>query len=167
MPWIGRIERESALADRVLRIALLAFVPSFIPPLITAPNPNHGHSDPVTTCDGHSYDRAAIEAWLSRGHKRSPMTGSELLTKRLYPNVTLKQLAAHLLPVTEEEAVRNVECEMGMCVSCLVPIAGATDYGVCIPTGRRSGGGNESSGSSSSSGNNNNNRHRMQQRPWV
>lgn len=91
------------------------------------------------------------------------MTGSELLTKRLYPNVTLKQLAAHLLPVTEEEAVCNVESVMRMCVLFAVYQHQALNT-VCIPSTRRSGGGNESTGSSSSS--NNYNLHRTQQRPW-
>lgn len=73
----------------------------------SATPPYHKNRDPVTTCDGHSYDRLAIEAWLARGHKRSPMTGSELQTRRLYPNVALKQLAAHLIPMTQEEEVRG------------------------------------------------------------
>ena len=34
--------------------------------------------DPVQAADGHSYERQAIERWLSDGNRRSPLTGAEL-----------------------------------------------------------------------------------------
>ncbi len=34
--------------------------------------------DPVTTEDGHTYERAAIEKWFELGHDTSPSTGTEL-----------------------------------------------------------------------------------------
>ena len=55
--------------------------------------------DPVSTADGHTYGRAAIERWLSN-HNSSPLTGSELPHTELTPVHALRQLI-------EEWAVRN------------------------------------------------------------
>ena len=45
--------------------------------------------DPVIACDGHSYERSAIEKWLSKSRK-SPMTGLNLESTVLIPNLGLK-----------------------------------------------------------------------------
>ena len=45
--------------------------------------------DPVTTFDGLSYERAAIESWL-REHDTSPLTGEPLPSKMLIPNTALR-----------------------------------------------------------------------------
>lgn len=45
--------------------------------------------DPVIACDGHSYERGAIEKWLSKS-KKSPMTGLRLKSTVLIPNHGLK-----------------------------------------------------------------------------
>ena len=45
--------------------------------------------DPVIACDGHSYERCAIEKWLSKSRK-SPMTGLNLESTVLIPNLGLK-----------------------------------------------------------------------------
>lgn len=47
--------------------------------------------DPVMTCDGHTYERKAIEAWLNN-HDTSPSTNLPLSNKNLMPNVVLKNL---------------------------------------------------------------------------
>jgi hypothetical protein len=47
--------------------------------------------DPVMTCDGHTYDRVAIEAWLS-SNDTSPMTGLELSNKMVTPNYLVRGL---------------------------------------------------------------------------
>lgn len=47
--------------------------------------------DPVMTCDGHTYERLAIEAWLIK-HKTSPITNMNLENKNLIPNFVIKQL---------------------------------------------------------------------------
>lgn len=53
--------------------------------------------DPVTLLgDGHTYERAAIEDWLARGNKSSPMTGAALTDQQLVPNLVLKTLAEQL-----------------------------------------------------------------------
>ena len=45
--------------------------------------------DPVKTCDGHTYDRAAILQWFTQ-HDTSPLTGLSLPNKDLAPNDALK-----------------------------------------------------------------------------
>lgn len=49
-------------------------------------------TDPVSTIDGQTYERSAIEEWFSRGNDTSPATGQHLSSKRLIPNLALKQL---------------------------------------------------------------------------
>merc|ERR1712045_349656 len=42
-------------------------------------------TDPVICCDGHTYERAAIEQWL-RGNSRSPKTNQPLQSREVIPN---------------------------------------------------------------------------------
>ncbi len=49
--------------------------------------------DPVVCSDGHTYERAAIERWLS-SHATSPKTNAPLPTKALLPNHALKGVLA-------------------------------------------------------------------------
>jgi len=46
-------------------------------------------SDPVVTCDGHTYERSAIEAWF-RSKNTSPITNEALESKALIPNIHLR-----------------------------------------------------------------------------
>jgi adenylate kinase len=48
-------------------------------------------SDPVTTADGHVYEREAIAEWL-REHDTSPRTGAPLKNKQLVPAGALREL---------------------------------------------------------------------------
>jgi len=52
-------------------------------------------NDPVVASDGFTYDRSTIEGWF-RENDNSPTTGSELLTKELIPNNSLKRVL-HLM----------------------------------------------------------------------
>jgi hypothetical protein len=52
-------------------------------------------NDPVVASDGFTYERSTIEDWL-RENDNSPTTGSELLTKELIPNNSLKRVL-HLM----------------------------------------------------------------------
>lgn len=57
--------------------------------------------DPVLVSDGHTYERAAIEDWVSK-FSFSPMTGEELASKPdgkilVMPNHALKTLFAYVL----------------------------------------------------------------------
>jgi hypothetical protein len=45
--------------------------------------------DPVSTSDGHTYEKKAIEAWL-QNHSTSPVTGLPLADKCLKPNFALR-----------------------------------------------------------------------------
>jgi serine/threonine protein kinase len=47
-------------------------------------------SDPVVCVDGHSYERAAIQAWFDSGNKTSPLTNGNLLNLCLIPNNHLR-----------------------------------------------------------------------------
>ena len=46
--------------------------------------------DPVSTADGHTYERTAIENWFAR-NDTSPKTGATLAHKGLAPNLSLRQ----------------------------------------------------------------------------
>ena len=50
-------------------------------------------ADPVSTCDGFTYERASIERWLQQS-SLSPLTNARLARKDLAPNVALRQLIA-------------------------------------------------------------------------
>ena len=59
--------------------------------------------DPVLCADGHSYERAAVAAWLA-AHNNSPLTGEQLPNRDLVPNRTLKSLIADF---AERQRYRN------------------------------------------------------------
>ncbi len=46
--------------------------------------------DPVITADGQSYERAEIESWFALGKRMSPLTGAELPSTHLTPNIALR-----------------------------------------------------------------------------
>ncbi|QLH41830.1 MAG: U-box domain-containing protein [Coxiellaceae bacterium] len=46
--------------------------------------------DPVTTCDGYTYDNSDITQWL-KSNNRSPQTNLPLANKGLVPNLLLKK----------------------------------------------------------------------------
>lgn len=48
--------------------------------------------DPVTTLEGHAFERVCIEAWFARGTKRSPVTGAVLASTELVPAHALRNL---------------------------------------------------------------------------
>lgn len=52
--------------------------------------------DPVTTADGQTYEREAIEKWLI-DHNTSPSTGAILSNKNLTPNISLRKLTSDLI----------------------------------------------------------------------
>lgn len=60
-----------------------------VPPSFLCPIGKEIMRDPVTTVDGHSYERASIERWLAR-NSTSPATGTELHSKTLAPNHALR-----------------------------------------------------------------------------
>ena len=46
--------------------------------------------DPVSTSDGHSYERSNIEAWFVLGHRTSPLSNQVLRDLSLKPNHALR-----------------------------------------------------------------------------
>ena len=52
-------------------------------------------SDPVLTCDGHSYEREAILEWLKR-HSTSPKSNVDLAGRALIENRNLRLLGQRL-----------------------------------------------------------------------
>lgn len=62
----------------------LRSVDSFLCPITRDPM-----MDPVICCDGHTYERAAIEMWL-RNNSRSPKTNQPLSSRQLIPNHALR-----------------------------------------------------------------------------
>lgn len=49
--------------------------------------------DSVIAADGHSYERAALEAWLAR-HSTSPVTGQPLPHTRILDNILIRTAIA-------------------------------------------------------------------------
>ena len=63
--------------------------------------------DPVTTADGHSYERDYIEKWfLTSNRHTSPNTNIELTTDHLKPNVELKS-RINMFWETNKETLSN------------------------------------------------------------
>mmetsp|Transcript_10179 Transcript_10179/g.27670 ORF Transcript_10179/g.27670 Transcript_10179/m.27670 type:complete len:550 (-) Transcript_10179:392-2041(-) len=52
-------------------------------------------SDPVSTADGHTYERASIEKWLEE-NTTSPVTGLHLTNRTLIPNHSLRKIIGDL-----------------------------------------------------------------------
>ena len=61
--------------------------------LLVCPISHTSFVDPVSTVDGFTYERKVIEAWLEK-HSTSPITGLELPSKLLVPNVLVRQMVA-------------------------------------------------------------------------
>jgi hypothetical protein len=83
-----------------------------IPPDLLCPITQELFVDPVITCDGHSYERSAIQKWFDSRHNTSPLTGQRLPALTLTPNLQLKSqvtaLRDSLIPIPKFlEAVSN------------------------------------------------------------
>merc|ERR1712034_45120 len=59
---------------------------------LTCPITQVTFKDPVTTADGHTYERADIEKWFARGKRTSPNTGATLRKRCLRPNHLVKSI---------------------------------------------------------------------------
>ena len=62
-----------------------------VPPQYLCPITGEIMEDPVTTADGHAYERAAIAQWLLT-HHTSPVTDAQLPHRKLAPAHALRQL---------------------------------------------------------------------------
>lgn len=63
--------------------------------------------DPVITSDGHTYERYAIERWLST-NDTSPLTGALLLSNNMVPNIALRKM---IQAFREEHSIPELELE--------------------------------------------------------
>ncbi len=48
--------------------------------------------DPVITADGQTYERVEIESCFALGKRTSPLTGAELPSTHVTPNITLRNV---------------------------------------------------------------------------
>ena len=62
-----------------------------LPPQFLCPITGELMREPVTTADGHVFERSAIERWLAT-HSTSPMTGMPLEHTKLAPAHAIRQL---------------------------------------------------------------------------
>ena len=76
----------AALTELVDEAAPPSTRPSDIPEAFLCPITFALMDDPVVMMDGMTYERRAIETWLSKGHTTSPLTGAELQSTMLIPN---------------------------------------------------------------------------------
>ena len=60
--------------------------------------------DPVICCDGHTYERHAIEMWL-RSNSRSPKTNQPLSSRDLIPNHALRNSIEAMSALRESVSV--------------------------------------------------------------
>ena len=60
------------------------------PNFLVCPITQEVMEDPVFTSDGHTFERSAIESWLSN-NCTNPMTGSEMPDKNLTPNFAIRE----------------------------------------------------------------------------
>lgn len=69
-------------------------------PLLICPLTNAIMRDPVCAGDGHSYERRAMQKYISnsRCFPLSPVTNQQLTTRQLVPNLMVKQLISNHLP---------------------------------------------------------------------
>jgi len=86
--------------------------------------------DAVSTCDGHTYERRNIEAWLAE-NSTSPITGLPLANKTLIPNHNLRKLIldSGVLSRLEPDAKPDVEGPQfrgKVCCEIVVPRDSAT-----------------------------------------
>ena len=90
----------SLLADSLDRVlddaaAFGAQADFAVPPEFTCPITQALMVDPVVTCDGNTYERTAITAWLEQ-QCLAPLTGEALRTREVFPNTFARiQIAAY------------------------------------------------------------------------
>jgi len=87
-------------------------LPSDIPEECVCPISQTIMADPVVCADGHSYERACIEAWLASGRGTSPKTHMPLPHTNLVPNLNLRSMIESLRHRTPPERRRTFQEEL-------------------------------------------------------
>jgi len=75
--------------------------------------------DPVITKYGHSFDREAIEEWITL-HENCPLTRKSLTMDEIYPSITLKSAVEDLLNNNPE--LRASGSEKNSYMTCMQPV---------------------------------------------
>jgi len=88
---------------------------AYIPPQFFCPISQELMSDPVSTVDGHVYDRINIQRWFNTGKNTSPVTGQPLPSIVLTPNHPLRQMIEAYRPGHTHRADLDTEWP---CVAC-------------------------------------------------
>jgi len=70
--------------------------PEKVPKDLICPLTQEIFFEPYMTCDGHTYERKAIEEWL-KNSDISPATNQKLQSKNLIPNIMAKKMVSELL----------------------------------------------------------------------
>ncbi|KAK7249485.1 hypothetical protein SO694_00049282 [Aureococcus anophagefferens] len=87
---------EAELADHRAELERLRIRRDEVPERLTCPLTLELMKQPVIACDGHTYERCAIQQWLERA-KTSPVTNERLRTPDLIPNHAMKAMIAEFL----------------------------------------------------------------------
>ena len=117
---IAETKRQRSLTRQALEDALRAgggesntsvagepVPPAPVPPQYLCPITGEIMEDPVTTADGHAYERAAIAQWL-QNHDTSPVTNAQLPHRKLAPAHALRQLIQEFV-AAHPEALMSTE----------------------------------------------------------
>ncbi|KAH9259184.1 hypothetical protein BASA81_002804 [Batrachochytrium salamandrivorans] len=88
---------------------------AFVPPQFFCPISQELMLDPVSTVDGHVYDRLNIQRWFNTGKMSSPVTGQALASTQLTPNHPLRQMIESYRPGYTHRADLDTEWN---CVAC-------------------------------------------------
>lgn len=118
------LNKVNFIAHKTRKLCLTAVVFVIFPHVCFAPPPSHDDRrpdthlchitlevmcDPVVASDGQSYERLALEKWLSdpastnriTGAKKSPATGADLADHNFIPNQALKEIIMNWRPGRE------------------------------------------------------------------
>ena len=86
-----------------------------IPPSFECPITYEVMVDPVSTADGHTFERRAIEGWFAAGHATNPNTGGELASTEVVPNHALRNAIEEHLERTFKITQRS-QVEIGQLI---------------------------------------------------
>jgi len=89
-------EADAALACAQLEASVQQPQATSVMPSLLCPITMELLLDPVFTCDGHTFERAAIERWLETKNT-SPLTGEPLESKRLVPNQMIRSMVREIV----------------------------------------------------------------------
>ena len=99
---------EETLRSHREEIARLRLTRGEIPEDLRCPLTLDLFCDPVTTADGHTYERVAIEEWFATGSRTSPTTNEPLTSTLLIPQHTVKKLVCAFMETRRSSVDEDV-----------------------------------------------------------